>query len=118
MRLSRKTLPEGVRSDILLGNFQPYQSRGWQFINTIVSHPVSCNGLVSIATVFSEVLQIPLSRDYMRRKALVIKWFDENIDKILPWRNIISIEYAEYHDLSDPTVSDDKTNQSSEITTA
>ena len=43
------------------------------------------NQLYSLAKVLGEKLDIPVDREASRRKKVLIKWFDENIEKIQPF---------------------------------
>ena len=89
----RKGVSESKRADAMLGNFDAKKSRGYQFILGILSEPISLSSLISLATIISFLSGIPFSRDYTRRKDLVIKWFDDNYDDIFPFKDKIHANY-------------------------
>ena len=89
----KKGISESKRADAMLGNFNAKKSRGYQLILTILSEPISLASLISLATLLSFLIEIPFSRDYTRRKDLVIKWFDDNYDYIFPFKDKIQANY-------------------------
>jgi hypothetical protein len=79
-------------SDIHLGGFQLEGSRGWQFIQDLIPDGnVKCQSLIQLARVFSAISGIPFHRDYTRRRALIVKWFDDHIDELQPIQAIVTI---------------------------
>jgi hypothetical protein len=79
-------------SDAHLGGFTPEGSRGMQMIDDLIpdGHP-TCHSLVALAKIFSSISGIPFHRDFTRRRALVIKWFDDNFDSLQVVRTIVTI---------------------------
>ena len=63
--------------------YQEFLKRGWETLSQQV--------LKSIAQVFEDRIKIPLSRESKRRKSVLIKWFDDNYDKIYPHLDSIQI---------------------------
>lgn len=96
IRVSRKDISEKLRANLLLGDFDPYHSRGWELIQYLTHHQVSRHALISIATILAGIIGIPFERDYSRRKDLVIKWFDQNYELIMPFKDCFEIEYQLY----------------------
>lgn len=96
LRVSRKGISEKLRANLLLGDFDPYNSRGWDLIKYMTHHQVSRHALISLATILSGLIGIPFERDYSRRKDLVIKWFDTNYDEIIQFKDCFEIEYQLY----------------------
>lgn len=62
--------------------FDAKECNAWRLITEKLGPKVSKQELLSIGRVISHELNIPLTREYKRRKIMMIKWFDENIDKI------------------------------------
>ena len=73
--------------------FSPKECRGYKKLRQVMREPITIQALLSLAFVVSNYLGIKISRDYMRRKELVIKWFDEQIDK---WEPLIPRLRCEY----------------------
>lgn len=95
-RISRTSISEKNRANLLLGDFDPNNSRGMELIEHLTHHQVSRHALISIATILSGIIGVPFERDFSRRKNLVIKWFDMNYDLILPYKDCFEIEYMLY----------------------
>jgi hypothetical protein len=79
-------------SDQHLGEFKPQGSRGLAFINKLCqSERLTRRALVALAYPFSYVSGIPFRRDFSRRRDLVVKWFDDNIDLLEPLATVIQV---------------------------
>ena len=89
---SRKLLGEKGVSKELLGNFDPKKSRGMIFLRKIFHDQITVNRLISLATIFSKILDIELPRNYKRNKELLTLWFDMHLDQIEGFSDNIIIE--------------------------
>ena len=66
-----------------LGEFDPEDSPGLQLaLEFLGDCPCASQSLSIVAHLLGEIIQKPVPRDYTRKKALLIKWFDENHDDI------------------------------------
>jgi hypothetical protein len=70
----------------------PKQSPAWQEITRRFGLNVKHPELVEIATVLSENANIRLDRDAKRRKAVLIKWFEENWADVSPYLDYVVLE--------------------------
>jgi hypothetical protein len=70
----------------------PKQSRAWQEITRRFGPNVKHPELLGIAMVISENANVRLDRDAKRRKAVLIKWFDENWADVSPYLDYIVLE--------------------------
>ena len=63
----------------------------WTKLRERFGQKISQEELLSLARVVSNELEIDLSREYKRRKELLIIWFNENFDRVWPFieHNII-----------------------------
>jgi hypothetical protein len=52
--------------------------------------------LVSIAELVSQHLEIPLDRDARRRKAVMVKWFQENWEVIEPLLRLVMLDREQF----------------------
>jgi hypothetical protein len=85
-------------SDEHLGDFDPEGSLGLQFIRRMCpSHSLTRESLVVLAQVFAVISGIPFHRDFTRRRTLVIKWFDDNLDQLEPLGALITLEAEALH---------------------
>ena len=66
-------------------DFDPYLSDAWKQLTIRYGPKISHGLLLSMAEVVSHHLQIELFREYKRRKEMLIKWFDEQLDIIIPF---------------------------------
>jgi hypothetical protein len=68
-----------------LGEFTPIGSRGLEFIEGLSGTPyLTRKSLILLARVCARVADIRFPRDFTRRRELIIKWFDDHIDKLEP----------------------------------
>jgi hypothetical protein len=85
-------------SDEHLGEFSPEGSRGLDFIQRLCnSRSLTRESLVVLAQVFSAISCIPFHRDFTRRRSLVIKWFDDHIDRLEPLGPLFTLESESLH---------------------
>jgi hypothetical protein len=84
--------PEKEISDTHQDGFQAQGSRGDEFIRTLVpSGNLTCQALATLAKIFSAISGIPFHRDFTRRRALVVKWFNDNLDTLEPIQSIVTL---------------------------
>lgn len=67
-----------------LQEFDYKNSRAWKELEQLKWTERSQKELVSIAQVFAKHCNIDLDRESKRRKEVLIKWFDDHWDEILP----------------------------------
>jgi hypothetical protein len=68
-----------------LKDFEPMTSKAWKFLEARFGPEISKPRLVSLGCILALHLNIPLVREYKRRKGMMIKWFDDNFDCIQPF---------------------------------
>lgn len=84
---------EKARVQALLGDFIPTGSAGESFLRSISPYKLSRSQIIAIATIFSDLIAIPLSKDTRKKKALLIKWFDDNLEIIKKWSYYVRLDY-------------------------
>ena len=67
-----------------LQEFNYKDSRAWKELERMNWHERSQKELVSIAQVIAKHCNIDLDRESKRRKEVLIKWFDDHLEEILP----------------------------------
>ena len=73
---------EVERVENRLAGFVPKDSHAWEVISNLYGSDVKQIHLRAIAEDIANHLAIRLDRDAKRRKTVLIKWFDENWDKV------------------------------------
>ena len=76
-----------------LSNFDYSRSPAWKIIKKKGWDNLNQRELLSIASILAEKCNITLDREAKRRKAILIKWFDENLSLLLPAIEFIRLEY-------------------------
>lgn len=66
-------------------NFDMNKCEAWKRLTDKFGQKVSQEELLTIAQIVSHELEIPLAREYKRRKEILVKWFDENLDEVWPF---------------------------------
>ncbi|KAK8865058.1 hypothetical protein M9Y10_010588 [Tritrichomonas musculus] len=92
---SRTFVPERVVSMNLLDGFVAQGSRGEKLVEEMVGMPlenISKNGLCKLAVIVSHLIDIKLPRNIYRRKDLMVKWFQDNEDKINVYKPFICVK--------------------------
>lgn len=97
----RSSTSERVRTHILLGDFVAEGSKGLAFLQKIYPYPLSRSVLISLATIFSGLIDVPFDRDIKRKKELIIKWFDENLVACSQWETHVRLDFTEYREYID-----------------
>ena len=64
---------------------EPLKSRAWKYLTDKYGPKISCEELKSLATVCSQELNIDLAREFYRRKEMLIIWFNNNYDRVIPF---------------------------------
>lgn len=67
-----------------LKDFEPASCRAWTKLTSRYGQ-ISKSELLCLAEVLSHHLDIKLYREYKRRKKMLIKWFDDNLDQVWPY---------------------------------
>lgn len=91
---SRTFVPERIISMNLLDGFVVQGSRGQKLIEDITGVPLDCiskTGLCKVASIISQLIETNLSRNIYRRKDLMVKWFQDNEEKIEPYKPYICV---------------------------
>lgn len=94
--LSRQINSEKVVTRNLLNGFVSNGSRGESLVEEIMGRSIkniSLNGLIQIAGIISKLINVKFERNYKRRKALIIKWFQDNEELIAPIKSNVKIVY-------------------------
>lgn len=68
-------------------NFDMTKCEAWSRLTQKFGQKVSQEELLTIAQIVSHELDIPLAREYKRRKEILVKWFDENLEAVWPFIN-------------------------------
>ncbi|OHT10195.1 hypothetical protein TRFO_20568 [Tritrichomonas foetus] len=89
---TKKKGKEASNIQKLLGNFDYNNSRAWKEIKILFSSGIRHTELISIATVLISIYNLPkVSRPHRRSFPLLVKWFDDNWEKIQPIISKISL---------------------------
>jgi hypothetical protein len=84
---------ESAISNQHLGNFTAVGSRGQRFIQSLCGdHNITKDSLINLAHVFSCISGVRFPRDFARRRVLVIKWFNDNLDEFESIGGVIHLE--------------------------
>lgn len=86
----------------LLNGFVMKGSQGENLIESIIGvrlNQISLTALIQITQIISELASIKFPRNYKRKKDLIVKWFNDNIDIIDEYKDFIQIVY----DINDET---------------
>jgi hypothetical protein len=68
-----------------MAGFDPNLSPAWRFLTEQHGDRIRKEEIVSLGQVCSARLDIPLVREYKRRKETMLKWFDNHWDIIHPF---------------------------------
>lgn len=66
------------------------------------------NELAAIATLLTSRISVHVSRDTKRKKSLLFKWFDENWEKILPFKDKIVCLDSSDEEIPNPNLIGDR----------
>lgn len=93
---SRKINTERAVAKNLLNGFIMKGSNGEKLIEEIIGvqiNKISLTALIEISKLISDLTNIKFPRNYKRKKDLIVKWFDDNIDTIKSVKDYIHINY-------------------------
>jgi hypothetical protein len=77
-----------------LTGFNVKDNPAWKEITAKFGTNIKQPELLSIADVLARHANIKLDRDAKRRKAVLIKWFNENWTSLQPWLDFVVLEEA------------------------
>ncbi|KAK8834168.1 hypothetical protein M9Y10_011661 [Tritrichomonas musculus] len=83
------------KADARLQDFDPKNCFVWKKFCEKFGSSLSQTELISIAEVISSNIGVKVDREAKRRKEILIKWFDENSEKIIPFIDFLRIERSE-----------------------
>lgn len=66
-------------------NFDWEKSRAWTWLVGRFGPRISKEELLSLGQVVGHNTGIALTREYKRRKKTMVKWFEDNYDKVMPF---------------------------------
>ena len=69
----------------ILKDFDAKESEAWRKLTSRFGEKLNQNKILSLAEVCSNKLGLNLFREYKRRKEMLIKWFDMNLDQVWPF---------------------------------
>jgi hypothetical protein len=74
-------------------HFTATDSDAWRLLMNLHGPKLSKDEVLSLGIVISKELDIELVREYKRRKETMIKWFQNNLERIEPFlREFLTIE--------------------------
>jgi hypothetical protein len=78
-----------------LGAFQADGSHGDVFVQALaLGVSLTRESLCNLAHLFSALSGIQFPRDYTRRRALVLKWFDDHVEQLEPLGCLFSVRVS------------------------
>lgn len=92
--LSRKMNSEKAVAKNLLNNFVAKGSKGQTLIEDMLGFPItqiSLKALINFAILVSGLCDIKFERNYKRKKDLIVKWFNDNEEFIVPFKNYFKV---------------------------
>lgn len=75
-----------------MGEFVWQDSYAWQMLSAYYGKKINLSELITIAEVLTTVSPLRIDRDARRRKAVMVKWFDENWMQIQPLLPMIVLQ--------------------------
>ena len=85
---------ESERASELQGSFKGWDSRIGAYLTSKFGQKLTRDSLLMLAIACSMLSQIPLPRDYKRRKGLLLKWMDMHYEAIAPFLPYIDMGYS------------------------
>jgi hypothetical protein len=85
---------ERVRVGHRVMGFNWRQSNAWLLLRSFYGSDLTQAELVAIASVLAARANIRLDRDARRRKAVMVKWFDENWASVCPLLHAVALNRA------------------------
>ena len=88
---------EAERVKKRLEGFDLKNSRGMELLMEKFSKTVTNSELKSVANLLCKHIPgLKIDRDAVRDNRVLIKWFDENVDRIRPFMHLVHLRDAEY----------------------
>ena len=88
---NRSLMSEKQIADFRQGRFVPDGSRGKSLLENLYDGELTRRSLYSFTTLLAALAGIKLPRDFTRRKDLLIKWLDDNYDKVQPYAQFFKL---------------------------
>ncbi|OHT13120.1 hypothetical protein TRFO_16881 [Tritrichomonas foetus] len=92
--LERQTANERLKIGERLKDYDYEKSEAWRAIKSLGWDSLNQKELLSVAYVISNKCGAVIDREAKRRKAILVKWFDENLEAIQPYFKSIKLEYG------------------------
>ena len=89
---NRSRMSERQIAEYRQNGFNPEGSRGKQLLDNLYPGEMTRRSLYSFTTLWAALAGIKLQRDFTRRKDLLIKWIDDNYDKIQPYAQFFKLD--------------------------
>lgn len=72
-------------SELYVDTFDMKNSKSYNYFKARFGKCPGINELQSIAIITSHYTEVPIYREYYRKKKAIILWFETNSDILLPW---------------------------------
>ena len=99
---SRREFSEKAIAHKMLDGFVAEGSKGEELIFQIIGqqiNQISLKALISITNLISILVQIDFPRNYKRRRDLIIKWYDDNHERIESVKHVLKFSCIYNQDL-------------------
>ena len=64
--------------------FKPYETRAWKWLAARFGK-IAKEEIISLGQVVAREMGVELAREYKRRKEMMIIWFEEHYDEVMPF---------------------------------
>ena len=85
---------ESDRASKLQGSFGGWNSRIGEYLSSRFGQKLTRDSLLMLALTCSMLTELPLPRDYKRRKCLLLKWMDMNYDQCMQYLPYIEVSHT------------------------
>jgi hypothetical protein len=86
-------MTEGEISKLHLGLFTAEGSPGLMFVESLSpGHNLTRESLIIVAGICSAVSGVRFPRDFTRRRDLIIKWFNDHLEKLEPIGHLLQLD--------------------------
>lgn len=89
------TTNERQKIDERIRNFDYEKSNAWMELARRGWDQLSQAELLSIAQIFGKKFTIPIDREAKRRKSVLVKWFEENLNALRPHLDNIELVFED-----------------------
>jgi hypothetical protein len=72
-------------------SFNPKDNRAWTCLTQQFGASLNQNNQVQMATLLAGAAHVKLDRDAMRRKSVLVKWFEENWPAVSPFLQYVRL---------------------------